>query len=229
MKSLGGGRVRARALGLRTVEAVETMGRILLGVVLGILLVPVAMMGWLYFGHPPVAVADAPFPMEREITGKLLNARIDSEMVKTPPIEADENTFVAGAQVYRDQCSACHGFHGKPSSFGGQMFPRAPQLWEKHRNGTVVGVSDDPPGATYWRVMNGIRLTGMPSYKKVLTDTEMWQVTLLLANADKPLPPAALDIVSGKTAASAAPNVVEDAIQKGKAAALAPLPAGKKP
>ena len=51
------------------------------------------------------------------------------------------------------------------------------------------------------------RLTGMPAYKDVLTETEMWQVSLLLANADKPLPPAALDILSGQQAAapSAAP------------------------
>ena len=55
-----------------------------------------------------------------------------------------------------------------------------------------MGVSDDPPGETYWKVANGIRLTGMPSYKGVLTDTQMWQVSLLLANADKPLPPVAL-------------------------------------
>jgi mono/diheme cytochrome c family protein len=177
------------------------MGRIFLGIVLGILLVPVAAMGWFHLGHPPVAVADTPFPMERQITGIALHARIDSEMVTTPPIQADENALVAGAEVYRDQCAACHGFHGKPSSFGGQMYPRAPQLWEKHGNSDVVGVSDDPPGETYWRVANGIRLTGMPSYKKILTNTEMWQVTLLLANADKPLPPGAVDVVSGKPAA----------------------------
>ena len=149
-------------------------------------------------------------------------------MVKTPPIQADETAFVAGAEVYRDQCAACHGFHSKPSSFGPQMFPRAPQLWEKHGNSDVVGVSDDPPGETYWKVVNGIRLTGMPSYKKILTDTEMWQVALLLANADKPLPPAALDILNGK-AAPGVPSTAADAMQKGRAAALAPLPAGNKP
>ena len=26
----------------------------------------------------------------------------------------------------------------------------------------------------YWKVKNGIRLAGMPSYVKVLNDTEMW-------------------------------------------------------
>ncbi len=209
-------------------EAFKAMGRILFGVILGVILVPIGALAWFHFGHPPVAVADAPFPMERQITGVALNARIESEMVKTPPIQADETAFVAGAEVYRNQCSACHGFHSKPSSFGSQMYPSAPQLWEKHRNSEVVGVSDDPPGETFWKVENGIRLTGMPSYKKVLTDTEMWQVTLLLANADKPLPPAALDILNGK-ATPPAPNVAADAIQKGRAAALAPLPAGKKP
>ena len=204
------------------------MVRFLMGIVLGIVLVPLAAMAWFHLGHPPVAVADTPFPMERQITGIPLHARIDAEMVKTPPIQADENAFVAGAQVYRDQCAACHGFHGKPSAFGGQMFPSAPQLWEKHRNGTVVGVSDDPPGETYWRVANGIRLTGMPSYKKILTDQEMWQVTLLLANADKPLPPAAVDIVSGKTPPVSAPDAAAGAMQKGRDAALAPLPPAKK-
>jgi mono/diheme cytochrome c family protein len=55
----------------------------------------------------------------------------------------------------------------------------------KHHDEDVVGVSDDPPGETYWKVANGIRLTGMPAYKNVLSETEMWQVSQLLANADK--------------------------------------------
>jgi thiosulfate dehydrogenase len=179
------------------------MGRILLGVVLGIALAPFALLGWFRFGHPPVAVADPPLPQEKQITQIPLSARIDRELVKTPPILADEGDLVAGAQVYRDQCAACHGFHGKPSSFGAQMFPPAPLLWEKHRTGNVVGVSDDPAGESYWKVANGIRLTGMPAYRNVLTETQMWQVTLLVANADKPLPPAALDIVRGQQAPAA--------------------------
>jgi len=32
----------------------------------------------------------------------------------------------------------------------------------------------------------------------VITDDQMWQVSILLANADKPLPPAAFAIVSGQ-------------------------------
>ena len=125
-----------------------------------------------------------------------MHARIDSQLVKTPPIQPDEATLVAGAQIYDDNCSACHGYRGKPVSFAANMYPHAPALWEKHRTGNVVGVSDDPPGETYWKVANGIRLSGMPAFSKTLSDTQMWQVTLLLANADKPLPPAALEFLT---------------------------------
>lgn len=46
-------------------------------------------------------------------------------------------------------------------------------------------MTDDPPGETYWKVANGIRLTGMPEFKRSLSETEIWQVSVLLANADK--------------------------------------------
>ena len=49
---------------------------------------------------------------------------------------------------------------------------------------------------------NGIRLTGMPAFKEILTDPEIWQVSLLLANADKPLPPAAVEILRGEPPAA---------------------------
>lgn len=176
------------------------MGRVLLGIVLGVLLVPLAALAYLRFAQVPVAVADHPFPQEGLITNIPLHARIDREMAKTAPIQADEPNLVAGAHIYAEQCAACHGFYGKPSSFGQHMFPDAPPLWEKHPDGKVVGVSDDPPGETYWKVSNGIRLTGMPSYKQTLTENEMWQVSMLLANADKPLPPAALYVLRGNPA-----------------------------
>jgi mono/diheme cytochrome c family protein len=171
------------------------MIRIILGIVLGFLLVPVVAWVWLTYGHPPVAVADAALPMERAITSGPLHARIDRELPAAVGAEANEATFVAGARIYRAQCAYCHGLSGHPSEVGKHMFPDAPPLWEKHHNGEVVGVSDDPPGETYWKVSNGIRLTGMPAYKGVLSETEMWQVSVLLANADKPLPPAALNLL----------------------------------
>ncbi len=182
------------------------MGRFIVGILVGIILVPLGVMAWFRYGQPPVAVSDHPLPDERLIVSVPLHTRIDQQMVKTPPLQADEATFVAGAQIYRDNCAVCHGFHGKPSTIAAHMYPKVPQLWEKHHNGTVVGVSDDPPGETYWKVSNGIRLSGMPSFKDTLSETQMWQVSLLLANADKPLPPEVLDVVEGNTPPPAAPG-----------------------
>lgn len=173
------------------------MGRFVFGILIGLAIAPFILIGWFKWGNPPVAVADKPLPFERQIVSVPLHARIDREMVATPPIQADEANLVAGAQIYHDDCASCHGFHGRPSPFAAQMYPRTPQLWQKHRNGNVVGVSDDPPGETYWKVANGIRLSGMPAFDKILSETQMWQVSLLLANADKPLPPAAVNLVNG--------------------------------
>jgi mono/diheme cytochrome c family protein len=184
------------------------MGRTIFGVILGLILAPFALLAWFQWGHPPVAVADPPLPMERQITQVPLKARIARELPGNPPMQADEANLTAGAQVYRDQCAVCHGFHGRPSSFAAHMFPEAPALWEKHANSDVVGVSDDPPGETYWKAANGIRLTGMPAFKDTLTDTQIWQVSLLLANADKPLPPRALAIVLGVAPATPPAEVV---------------------
>lgn len=176
----------------------EDMGRILLGILVGALLVPLAVLLWLYTGKPPVAVADPPFPGERSITHAALDARIRREMPPRAALDPDEHSLVAGAHVYVEKCAVCHGYHGRPAAIGQNMYPAAPQLWEKHGSGNVVGVSDDPAGETYWKVANGIRLTGMPDFKTQLTNDEIWQVSVLLANADKPLPPAVLSLLRGE-------------------------------
>jgi thiosulfate dehydrogenase len=46
-------------------------------------------------------------------------------------------------------------------------------------------VTDDTAGETYWKVLNGIRLTGMPGFRGSLSETQAWQVSIMLARADK--------------------------------------------
>ena len=179
------------------------MSRVLLVFVLCFLCMFAGLLVWLSYGSAPVAVNDPPIPLEDRFTKVALDARVQREMIVMTPIKASEANLIAGARIYTDKCAMCHGLHGRASEVGDYMYPHAPSLWEQHRNSTVVGVSDDPPGATFWKVANGIRLTGMPSYRGVLSDEQMWQVSLLLANADKPLPPEALQLlrVEGSPAA----------------------------
>jgi len=166
----------------------------LVGLILGLLAIPLVVFFYLKFGTPPVAVADAPLPFEKQIVDVPLDARIDKEYPRKAGLEATAENIQIGAHIYRQQCAACHGLYGLPSAYGKHMFPDAPQLWEPHGDG-VVGVSDDPPGVTYWKVKNGIRLSGMPAFDHVLNDTQMWQVSQLLANADKPQPPGVLELM----------------------------------
>jgi mono/diheme cytochrome c family protein len=49
----------------------------------------------------------------------------------------------------------------------------------------------------------------MPAYAGQLSEAEMWNVSLLLANADKPLPPPAVEILRGAAPAAPALNVPE--------------------
>jgi thiosulfate dehydrogenase len=194
----------------------------LIGLVLGVLLIPIVTLLYFHFGHPPVAVADPPFFMESQIVHGPLHARIDAEAPKSAPIEPSAVNLQAGAVIYREQCAACHGLYPTASSFGASMYPDAPQLWKPHGNG-VVGVSDDPPGETFWKVDNGIRLTGMPSFRKVLLPTQEWQVSLLLANADKPLPPQVLSLLQQPLYAQ--PDVPATTPSTAPAPAQAPAPA----
>jgi thiosulfate dehydrogenase len=173
-------------------------GKIFLGFLLGVAAVAAGLFVYLKFGALPVAVADAAFPFEKEIVYLPLNSRIDREM-KKPPFGISEDVFESGAHVYRAQCASCHGTPGHDVAFAKHMFPSAPQLWRSHGSHGVVGVSDDEPGETYWKVANGIRLSGMPAYSHVLTDAQMWQVSLLLKNADKELPTPVSAILNSPT------------------------------
>jgi mono/diheme cytochrome c family protein len=152
----------------------------LAGFVLGILGVAAAV--WLYFasGRAPVATADAAMPFEKTLAKKALDARIGKEAPKSSPVAADEANFLGGAAIYKQNCAVCHGLPGQDrTTIAAGMYPGPPQLFHG------AGVSDDPPGETYWKAANGIRLTGMPGFKAKLSETQLWQVSQLLANADK--------------------------------------------
>jgi hypothetical protein len=186
---------------MATRKATTTGGRPILNFSLGFIfafvLIFVATWAYLRFGSLPVATGDKAFPYEKEIVSSPLHARIDREM-QQPPFATSEDVYETGAHVYTEMCASCHGVPGENVPYAKYMFPVAPQLFQKHTHSNVVGVSDDAPGETYWKIKNGIRLSGMPSYEKLLSTDEMWDVTLLLKNADQQLPDPVLNILSNK-------------------------------
>ena len=156
------------------------MGKFLFGLILGLVLLPAGVYFYFSTGIAPVATSAPPMPFEKMFARMALHARQEKEVPKTVPISADEPNLMAGAQVYKEHCAVCHGLPAQPqTAIASGMFPKPPKLME----GT--GVTDDPPGETYWKVSGGIRMTGMPGFAKALSTTQMWQVSLLCANADK--------------------------------------------
>ena len=156
------------------------MGKFVVGFIVGIVAVFLVVYAYFATGAAPVATSAQPMPFEKQFANMALHAKIDREMPKSVPIQADAATYAAGAQVYKDHCAVCHGLPGQDqTAIAKGMFPKPPKLF------AGKGVTDDPAGETYWKVANGIRLTGMPGFKGNLSDTQIWQVSVLLANADK--------------------------------------------
>lgn len=108
-------------------------------------------------------------------------SRIKAEQPKRDLSTFSTVDLAAGADIYQKDCAFCHGLpnQSKPDAAKG-MFPHAPQLLDKEDM-----VTDDPVGESFWKVKNGIRLSGMPGFKQTLSETQMWQVSALLAKADQ--------------------------------------------
>ena len=163
-------------------------------------------MAYLYFtGSAPVATTDSDMPFEAFFARKALHARIAKEAPKNVPIEANEANYLSAVQLYKEHCAVCHGLPLAPkTAIATGMYPHPPVLFEGK------GVTDDEPGESYWKIANGIRLTGMPNYSKSLTPTQMWQIAILVANADK-LPASAKAALVATPASSAPPAPVNAA------------------
>ena len=152
----------------------------IVGVIVTLLCLAAGVYVYFTGGYAPVGTAAQAMPFEKKLANKALAARVAKEAPKKAPFEPDEAAYIAGANVYKMDCAICHGLPGTdltPIAKG--EYPQPPQLFKGH------GVTDDEPGETYWKVANGIRLSGMPAFNKSLSDTQLWQVSLLLKNADK--------------------------------------------
>src|SRR6185312_2260619 len=166
------------------------MVKFIFGFVIGIVALCAAVYCYFAFGFAPVATASAPMPLEMKLAHLSLNAKIDREAPKSAAFHASDTDLQNAANLYRQHCSVCHGLpDGVKSATQKGMYPVPPLLLHGK------GVTDDPPGESYWKVKNGIRLTGMPAYGGALSEKDLWSISELLAGADK-LPGDVLSILN---------------------------------
>ena|SRR5579863_2262531 len=165
---------------------------VIVGFLLALLLIAAGAYWYFGSGMAPVATSSPPMPFEKFLANRALHVVVAKAANQPSPVDASETNLRAGAALYRDNCAVCHGLPGEAeTNIAKGMFPKVPQLFQGK------GVTDDPVGETFWKVKNGIRLSGMPSFQGSLSDTEMWQATQLLANAGK-LPESAANELKQK-------------------------------
>jgi mono/diheme cytochrome c family protein len=150
-------------------------GKLLLGFLLGVVAVVGAAYAWLQFGKPPASVRQVTLPLEKQLDHALGQKHVEHAK-RVPPFGISEDVFEDGAKVYHRRCANCHGVPGRDNG-------TARQLWK--RQGSVSG---EDPGDIYSQIADGLPSSGMPAFGKTLSDTEIWQVSLLLKNADMEIP-----------------------------------------
>ncbi len=86
---------------------------------------------------------------------------------QSPPPPAPA-TRADASMAFSMECAQCHGQDGRmPTDIGGGMYPRASDLGSAR----VQRYSD---AELFWIIKNGIRLSGMPAFGRVHSDTQIW-------------------------------------------------------
>ncbi len=96
------------------------------------------------------------------------------------PLQHTEENVKEGQEHFGHHCGICHGLDGQNTGvpFAEHMSPPVPLL-------TSSDVQKYEDGQLKWIVENGIKPSGMPSWRGILDRDEMWKVVLYIRH----LPP----------------------------------------
>src|SRR3984957_15982620 len=100
---------------------------------------------------------------------------LEAGMKKNPLPETDE-VMSKGHEVFLGSCPQCHGPEGRgDTNVGRNMAPPAMDLSSPH----VQHWSD---AELFWIIQNGVRLTGMPSWRSSISDNDTWKLAQFIHN-----------------------------------------------
>ena len=128
-----------------------------------------------------------PSKMETTLATHAMDASVARAAPKlTNPVAADETNLVAGARLYSEHCTLCHGDPAHPKSpLADSLNPPAPQF--------MNDMADMPENQNFYILQHGIRLTAMPGWKNVLSEQQIWQLVAFLSHMHD-LPPTAKQV-----------------------------------
>jgi mono/diheme cytochrome c family protein len=158
----------------------------ILGIVTAIFILALGLL-FALLGFVSVRADNPPSKMETTLAGHAMDASVARAAPKVAnPITADEANLAAGARLYRDHCTLCHGDPAHPKSpLADSLNPPAPQF--------MNDMADMPENQNFYILEHGIRWTAMPSWKDVLSERQIWQTVTFLSHMHE-LPPAARQV-----------------------------------
>jgi mono/diheme cytochrome c family protein len=124
---------------------------------------------------------------------------------KTNPLPTNEDGVGEGKTMYLQSCAICHGTDGHGhTELGRGMYPPAMDLTSPH----VQHWSD---AELFWIIQNGVRLTGMPSWKSAISEPDTWKlVNFIRSLPESDVQVAALsDPPAGSGAEESKGNLIE--------------------
>lgn len=155
------------------------MLKFLLGCIVAVIVVLTAAFCFVRFGFVDPR-ADLPVGgLESKIAMPSLDASVDRRAPEAHnPLQPNDANLIAGMKIYQSNCAGCHGdIQHSHTAFGDSFYPRVPQF--------VEDAPDMPENQNFYIIQHGIRLSGMPAWKQLLSEQEMWQVTTFLSQMDK--------------------------------------------
>jgi mono/diheme cytochrome c family protein len=155
------------------------MRKFLFGFLAGVVAILLCGLLWVRLGFVNPRADIPEDALERVIAMPALDASVDRRAPEIKnPLQATDANLAAGMKIYQTNCASCHGDTQRPSGvFAEALYPRAPQF--------VQDAPDMPENQNFYIIEHGIRLSGMPASKQVLSDQEVWQVTTFLSHMDK--------------------------------------------
>jgi mono/diheme cytochrome c family protein len=149
------------------------------------------LVAYLKSGHNRVTAATGPMgevvTLSTEFTTdsdlKAMAAYLKSLPGKTKdsaPLAANDSTMIAGAAIYRDQCSACHGLDGKGVA---ELFPSIADSSMVRSDDPTTSVRIVLRGARSVGTTSQPTASGMPSYGWQLDDHEVAAVLTYIRNS----------------------------------------------
>jgi mono/diheme cytochrome c family protein len=158
------------------------------GILTMILILGVGLL-FALLGFVNMGADNPPSRLETAIAGRVSDASVARAASKIAnPVAADETNLVAGARLYREHCTLCHGDPVHPKApLSDALNPPAPQFMDDK--------ADMPEHQNFFILQHGIRWTAMPGWKNTLTDQQLWQLVAFLSHMSE-LPPAAKQVFS---------------------------------